>query len=86
MKTTLNIYTTEKVKQIRKEKKFTREQVDIQLSFSSGANYISHIENGTDKSYNLYHSNELAKIFNCDIANFFPPPQEANSLLGISRY
>ena len=86
MKTTLDIYITEKVKQIREEKRFTREQVDVKLSFSSRTNYISHIKIGTDKSYNLYHLNELAKIFNCDIADFFPPPQEANCLLGISRY
>lgn len=76
MKTTLDIYITEKVKQIREEKRFTREQVDIKLSFSSRTNYISHIKNGTDKSYNLYHLNELAKIFNCDIADFSPLPKK----------
>lgn len=81
MKTTLDIYIIEKVKQIREEKGFTREQVDIKLGFSPGANYISHIENDTINSYNLYHLNELAKILDCDIADFFPRPyQEANSL------
>ncbi|MCI7161767.1 MAG: helix-turn-helix domain-containing protein [Butyricimonas virosa] len=81
MKTTLDIYIIEKVKQIREEKGFTREQVDIKLGFSPGANYISHIENDTTNSYNLYHLNELAKILDCDIADFFPRPyQEANSL------
>ena len=81
MKTTLDKYIPERVKQIREEKGFTREQVDNKLGFAPESNYVSRIERKNDKSYNLYHLNELAKLFGCDIADFFPRPyQEANSL------
>lgn len=81
MKMTLDKYITERVKQIRKEKGFTCEQIDNKLGFAPESNYISRIERQNDKSYNLYHLNELAKIFACDIADFLPHPyQEVNSL------
>ncbi|RGV30748.1 XRE family transcriptional regulator [Butyricimonas virosa] len=81
MKTTLDKYITERVKQIREEKGLTREQVDNKLGFAPESNYVSHIERDDEKSYNLYHLNELAKIFGCAIADFLPhPPQKENSL------
>ena len=60
MKTTLDKYITERVKQIREEKGLTREQVDNKLGFAPESNYVSHIERDDEKSYNLYHLNELS--------------------------
>lgn len=81
MRTTIDNFIVEKVKEIRESKGLTQEEVDIKLGFSSGSGFVGHAENDGRQKYNIYHLNELAKIFDCDIADFLPHPhQEENSL------
>ena len=52
------------------------------MGLSSTSTFVSQVESEDyEEKYNIYHLNELAKILDCDIADFFPRPyQEANSL------
>ncbi|WP_279091762.1 helix-turn-helix domain-containing protein [Butyricimonas virosa] len=81
MKTTLDIFIARKVQEIREKRELTREQLDIKLGFAAGSAFVGHVETDKRTKYNLYHLNELARILECSIADFFPfPYDEENSL------
>lgn len=81
MKTTIDKYIIQRVKELREANGLTQEELMHKLGFSSGSSYVSKAESEGAAKYNIYHLNELAKIFDCDIADFLPHPhQEENSL------
>ncbi len=81
MKTTIDKYIIQKVKEIRDARGLTQEELMHKLGFSSGSSYVSKAEGEGSARYNIYHLNELAKILDCDIADFLPRPyQKENSL------
>ncbi|MCI7295213.1 MULTISPECIES: helix-turn-helix domain-containing protein [Butyricimonas] len=81
MKTSIDKYIIQKVKEIRDAKGIKQDEINNKLGFSTGSGYIGGVESTGKAKYNLYHLNELAKILDCDIADFLPRPyQEENSL------
>lgn len=82
MRTTIDKYIIQRVKEIRKAKGIKQEQIMDRMGLSSTSAFVSQVESEDyEEKYNIYHLNELAKILDCDIADFFPRPyQEANSL------
>ena len=71
MKSKIELYTIEKVKE-------RREQLDMKLTYFADCmnmshQFISKIEDATsDKAYNLDHLNEIAKILKCSPRDFLP--------------
>ena len=82
MRTTIDKYIIQRVKEIRKAKGIKQEQIMDRMGLSSTSTFVSQVESEDyEEKYNIYHLNELAKILDCDIADFFPRPyQEVNSL------
>lgn len=81
MKTTIDKYITQKVIEKREAAGITQEELSHMLGLATGSTFVSQTENTGKGKYNIYHLNELAKIFDCDIADFLPRPhQEENSL------
>ncbi|OUN62581.1 MULTISPECIES: helix-turn-helix domain-containing protein [unclassified Butyricimonas] len=74
MKTKIDIFIAQKVKEIREREGLTREQLDIKLGFAAGSAFVGHVETDKRTKYNIYHLNELARILNCSMADFLPLP------------
>jgi len=71
LKTLLDTYVINKVKEKRVEKGFSQFNLAVKLSVSSG--FIGKVESfQTTAKYNLNHLNKLALIFNCSLKNFLP--------------
>ncbi|WP_455499757.1 helix-turn-helix domain-containing protein [Butyricimonas virosa] len=81
MKTTIDKYITQKVIEKREEANITQEELSHMLGFATGSTFVSQTENTGKGKYNIYHLNELAKIFDCDIADFLPRPHQAENSL-----
>ena len=87
MKTTIDKYITQKVIEKREEAGITQEELSHMLGLATGSTFVSQTENTGKGKYNIYHLNELAKIFDCDIADFLPRPHQAeNSLKEYREY
>ena len=81
MKPFIDKYIIQRVKEIRDAKGIKQDEINDKLGFATGSGYIGGVEANGKAKYNIYHLNELAKILDCDIADFFPRPyQEENSL------
>lgn len=81
MKTTIDKFITQRVIEKREEAEITQEELSHLLGLATGSTFVSQTENTGTGKYNIYHLNELAKIFDCDIADFLPRPhQKENSL------
>lgn len=81
MYTTIDIYIIKKVEELREKAGLKQEELSHLLGFATGSTFVSSAERFSKAKYNIYHLNELAKIFDCDIADFFPRPyQSENSL------
>ncbi len=71
MKSRIELYTIEKVKE-------RREQLNMKLTYFADCMNLSHqfiskIEDvNSDKAYNLDHLNDIAVLLECSIKNFFP--------------
>ena len=71
MKSEIELFVIEKVKQKRIEMKLTQADLAHQLNLSNG--FIGKIESPNHQAkYNLNHINALAKIFKCSPADFLP--------------
>lgn len=81
MKTTIDKYITQKVIEKREEANITQEELSHMLGLATGSTFVSQTENTGKGKYNIYHLNELAKIFDCDIADFLPRPHQAENSL-----
>ena len=61
----------QKVKEQRKKRKMSQRYLADCLNVSQS--FIRNIENeNDDTAYNIDHLNEIAKIFDCSIRDFFP--------------
>lgn len=64
-------YVIEKVKEKRIEKGLSQSQLAFELNISNGV--IGKIESGKyEKKYNVAQLNEIAKVLDCSIRDFFP--------------
>lgn len=73
MNTEIEIFVINKVKEFRIAAKLSKRKLSLELRLNH--NYVVRAENPKyDTKYNLNHLNELAKIFNCSIADFMPIP------------
>ena len=71
MKSALELYIVQKVKEQRKKRKMSQRYLADCLNVSQS--FIRNIENeNDDTAYNIDHLNEIAKIFDCSIRDFFP--------------
>ena len=70
-KSELDLFIIGRVKKMREDRKISQAVLATQLNVSDA--FIGQIENPNSRSkYNIYHLNELAKIFNCSIKDFIP--------------
>ena len=71
MKSAIELYIVQKVKEQRKKRKMSQRYLADCLNVSQS--FISNIENeNDDTAYIIDHLNEIAKIFDCSIRDFFP--------------
>ncbi|KVV15007.1 transcriptional regulator, y4mF family [Flavobacterium sp. TAB 87] len=69
--TEIEIYIIQRVKEIRKEKGLTQEQLSLKLD--KGVGFIGDIESPSKKAkYNIKHLNEISKILKCSPKDFWP--------------
>lgn len=72
MKTPIDIYVIEKVKEMRTERNISQEDLSIALEFKSNG-FVGQVESPNYmKKYNLQHLNKLALVFNCSPKDFLP--------------
>ena len=74
MRTPIQKYIIDRVREKRKEKRISQEKLSIELGFESQG-YISKIESENenyDECYNVNHLNKIAKILNCSPKDFWP--------------
>lgn len=70
-KTKIDLYIIDRVKTLRIQNGLSQEDIAIHLNLSTG--FIGHIESSKFRAkYNTSHLNELAKLFNCSVKDFFP--------------
>lgn len=83
MKSKIEQYVIDKVREMRQEQKMSQSTLAFCIGLSRG--FIGDAENPNKRAkYNFNHLNELAKVFNCSISDFFPnlpfednkPPQQ----------
>lgn len=71
MKSAIEWFTVQKVKELRKKKKISQRYLADCLDVSQS--FIRNIENPDgDTAYNIDHLNAIARILNCSIRDFFP--------------
>ena len=71
MKSAIELYIVQKVKEQRKKRKMSQRYLADCLNVSQS--FIRNIENeNDDTAYNIDHLHEIAKIFDCSIRDFFP--------------
>ena len=71
MKSGIEWYVIQKVKEKREEKGFTQIELSIELGLTSG--WVGKVVSRKIRDkYNLNHLNELARIFKCNPQDFFP--------------
>jgi len=71
MKSDIEWYVIQKVKEKREERNLTQMQLSIELGLSSG--WVGKVESRKIKDkYNLNHLNDLARILKCSPQDFLP--------------
>ena len=69
--TKIEKYIIQRVKEIRKEKGYTQE--DLSLALEKNVGFIGDIEAPSKKAkYNILHLNEIAKVLFCSPKDFWP--------------
>lgn len=72
MRTPIDIYVIEKVKEMRTERNISQEGLSIALGLKSNG-FVGQVESTKfNKKYNIQHLNKLAKTFNCSPKVFLP--------------
>ena len=74
MRSAIDQYIIDRVRDIRKRKKVSQEKLAYELGFESKA-YIGAIESSNpvrDETYNTVHLNKIAKILECSPKDFWP--------------
>lgn len=71
MKSDIEWYVIQKVREKREEKSLTQIQLSLELGLSPG--WVGKVESRKIKDkYNLNHLNELARILKCSPQDFLP--------------
>lgn len=71
LKTDIEAYVINKVKEKRVERNLSQSELAVQLNVSNG--FIGQAESSKSPTkYNLNHINSLAIIFNCSTQDFLP--------------
>jgi transcriptional regulator with XRE-family HTH domain len=71
LKSDIEAYVINKVKEKREALKFTQSQLAVELNVSDG--FIGQVESFKyPAKYNLNHLNKLAVIFKCSVKDFLP--------------
>jgi len=72
MKTPIDIYVMEKVRDKRIEMKLSQEELSIKAGFKSNG-FVGQVESlNYSKKYNINHLNLFAQIFDCSPKLFLP--------------
>lgn len=69
MRTKVDLYVIEKVRERRILMGYTQEALSYALDYSR--TFISQFENGSQK-YNVYHLNQIAGVLKCSPKDFLP--------------
>lgn len=71
LKTDIEAYVINKVKEKREEFNLSQSELAVRLDVSNG--FIGQVESSKSPSkYNLNHLNQLAIIFKCSVKDFMP--------------
>lgn len=71
MVSAIDQYVIKKVRDIRKKKKISQSQLAFELDLSTS--FIKKIENDQyDRKYSVSQLNDIAKLLECRICDFFP--------------
>ena len=71
MEESIDQYVIDKVRNIRQENRISQAELADRLDISRG--FIGAVENPHQRAkYNLTLLNEIAKVFDCSIRDFFP--------------
>ena len=69
--TKIELYLIQKVREIRKDRGISQE--DLSLRLGKGVGFIGDIEAPSkDAKYNVKHLNDIAKILECSPRDFWP--------------
>jgi len=72
MRTPIDMYVIEKVKEMRTERNISQEDLSIALGFKSNG-FVGQVESPNYyKHYNIRHINKLANFFGCSPRDFLP--------------
>ena len=74
MRTPIDQYIIDQIRDIRKKRKVSQEKIAYALGFESKG-YIGKIESRNPKysdCYNINHLNQIAKILKCSSKDFWP--------------
>jgi transcriptional regulator with XRE-family HTH domain len=72
MRSNIDIYVIDRVRDKRLEQHLTQEELSIKAGFKSNG-FVGQAESPNyTKRYNLQHINKFAKIFNCSPRDFLP--------------
>ena len=72
MRSAIDIYVIEKVKEKREAAEFSQEELSIRAGFKSNG-FVGQVESPNyTKRYNIQHLNKFAAIFNCSPRDFLP--------------
>lgn len=70
--TQIEQYIIDRVKVLRTERGISQTELAYSIGVTKG--FIAAVENPNQRAkYNINHLNELAKVFDCQFADFFPP-------------
>ena len=71
MKSKIELFTIQKVKELRENKDISQRYLADCMNVSQS--FIQQIEDPTtNTAYNLDHLNEISKVLNCSIKDFMP--------------
>jgi transcriptional regulator with XRE-family HTH domain len=71
LKSDIEAYVINKVKEMREQNKLSQSELALRLNVSNG--FIGQVESSRSPTkYNLNHLNELAIIFDCSLKDFLP--------------
>jgi transcriptional regulator with XRE-family HTH domain len=72
MRSAIDIYVIEKVKEIREAANVSQEELSIRAGFKSNG-FVGQVESPNyGKRYNIQHLNKFAEILNCSPRDFLP--------------
>ncbi|OQP65837.1 transcriptional regulator [Niastella vici] len=72
MRSAIDLYVIEKVKEKREAAELSQEELSIRAGFKSNG-FVGQVESPNyTKRYNIQHLNKFAAVFNCSPRDFLP--------------